>query len=85
MKTERQAYLLKEIREIKRRLAIVERQAVALQKTKATSPQTAFRRKYPKLSFDSRLFKLVGIDPPLSIEEEKKAIHEAVAVRFDTK
>jgi len=84
MKTEEQA-LMKELGKIKRRLALVERKAAALQKTRTTSPRAAFRRKYPRLSLDSRLFKLVGIDPLLSVEEEKKAIREAIAARFDAK
>jgi len=82
MKIERSVQLLKEIRALKRRLAIVERQAEALQKTKAVSPREAFRRKYPHLSLDPRLVKLVGIDPPLSIAEEKKAVREILAARL---
>lgn len=85
MKAERQEQILKEIREIKRRLQLVEQQAAAFQKARAVSPRDAFQKKYPQLHLDPRLFKLVGIDPLLGLAEEKRAIREAVAARFENK
>ena len=85
MKREPHQYILKEIQDIKRRLNRVERQAMSLQKVRTTSHRDDFQKKYPTLSPDSRLFKLVGIDPPLSVAEGKKAIREAIAGRFEAK
>jgi hypothetical protein len=85
MKTERRDQILKEIREIKRRLRFVERKAAALQKTRTISPRDAFQRKYPHVRLDPKLFKLVGIDPPLSVQEEKRAIRETIAGWFEAR
>jgi hypothetical protein len=85
MKTERQENILKEIQELKRRLYRVERKAAALQKTKPSSARSAFQEKYPHVRIDPQLFSLVGSDPPLSLEEEKREIREAIAARFKDK
>ena len=85
MKTERQEKILKEIQELKRRLYLVERKAAALQKTKPSSVRNAFQKKYPHVRIDQQLFSLVGSDPSLSLEEEKREIREAIATRFEDK
>ncbi len=69
MKAERREDIFEEIRQLKRRLSIVERKAAALQKPKPTSVRKAFRRKYPHIHIAPQLFNLVGIDPPLSLAE----------------
>lgn len=85
MKAEHKANIFEEIRQLKRRLSIVERKAAALQKPKPTSLRNAFRRKYPHVHIDPRLFDLVGIDPPLSLTEEKRELRGVIAERFDKK
>jgi hypothetical protein len=85
MKIERQEKILKEIQELKRRLYLVERKAAALQKIKPATVRSAFRKKYPHVRIDPQLFSLVGSDPPLSLEEEKGELHEAIAARFEDK
>ena len=85
MKTERQQRILKEIQELKRRLYLVERKAAALQKTKPATVRSAFRKRYPHVRIDPQLFNLVGSDPPLSLEEEKGELGEAIAARFEDK
>ena len=42
----------------------------------------AFRQRYPDVAVDPALFRLVGVDPPLTLNAEKAALHEAVADRF---
>jgi len=85
MKAEHKANIFEEIRQLKRRLSIVERKAAALQKPKRTSVRNAFRRKYPHIRIDPQLFDLVGIDPPLSLTEEKSELRDVVVERFDKK
>lgn len=85
MKTERQEKILKEIQDLKRRLYRVERKAAALQKTEPSSAWRAFQKKYPHVRIDQQLFSLVGSDPPLSLQEEKREIREAIAIRFEDK
>ena len=85
MKSERQEKILKEIQELKRRLYRVERKAAALQKTKPPTARSDFRKKYPHFRIAPQLFNLVGSDPPLSLEEEKRELREAIAARFDDK
>ena len=85
MNPERQEKILKEIQELKRRLYQVERKAAALQKTKPATVRSAFQKKYPHVRIDPQLFRLVGSDPPLSLEEEKRELREAIAARSDDK
>ena len=85
MNTERQDKILKEIQELKRRLSRVERKAAALQKTKSSTVRSAFQKKYPHVRIDPQLFSLVGSDPPLSLEEEKRELREAITAQFDDK
>ena len=85
MKTERQEKILKEIQDLKRRLYLVERKATALQKTKSSSARSAFQKKYPHVRIDPQLFSLVGSDPPLSLEKEKREVREAIVARFADK
>jgi hypothetical protein len=85
MKAERQENIFEEIQQLKRRLSIVERKAAALQKPRTVSVRNAFRRKYPQVRIDPQLFGLVGNDPPLSLTEEKRALRNAIAERFDEK
>jgi len=80
MATERQEEIFKEIRELKRRLSLVERKAVALQKPKPASVQNVFRRKYPHVRIDPQLLSLVGSDPSLSLAKEKRDLREGVNV-----
>ncbi len=53
MKAERRENIFEEIRQLKRRLSIVERKAAALQKP--TSVRNAFRRKYPHIRIPPQL------------------------------
>lgn len=85
MKIERQEKMLKEIQELKRRLYQVERKAAALQKTKPAAVRSAFQKKYPHVRIDPQLFRLVGSDPPLSLEEGKGELRETIAARFNDK
>jgi hypothetical protein len=85
MKTEPQEKILKEIQELKRRLYLVERKAAALQKTKPSVVRSAFQKKYPHVRIDPQLLSLVGSDPSLSLEEEKRELREAIAARFEDK
>ena len=85
MKTERPEKILKEIQDLKRRLYRVERKTAALQKTKPSTARSAFRKKYPHIGIDPQLFSLVGSDRPLSLEEEKREVREAIAARFEDK
>jgi len=45
----------------------------------------AFEQRYPDLAVDSTLFRLVGVDPPLSLADEKAAVREALGDRFAAK
>lgn len=85
MKTGRQENIFKEIQELKRRLSLIERKAAALQKPKPASVRNAFQRKYPHVRIDPQLLRLVGIDPPLSLAEEKRELRNAIIVRFADK
>lgn len=85
MKTERQGNIMKEIQELKRRLALVERKAAALQKPTPTSVRNALRRKYPQVRIDPQLFRLVGSDPPLSLAKEKKELRDILTARLTDK
>ncbi len=77
--------IIKEIREIKRRLRLVEKKTASLKKEKKVSPRQAFERKFPDFKVDAELFDLVGIDPPLSLRSEKKAIREAINLLYESK
>jgi len=77
--------IIKEIREIKKRLRLVEKRAASLKKEQKVSPKDAFRKKFPDLQVDPELFQLVGIDPPLSLRSEKKAIREAINLIYESK
>jgi len=77
--------IIREIREIKGRLRLVEKKAAGLRKGKRVAPEEAFEMKFPGLKVDPELFNLVGIDPPLNLRGEKKAIREAVNVLFESK
>ena len=85
MKTERQEKIFKKIRELKRRLSLVERKAMALRKPKPASVRNAFQRKYPQIRIDPQLLSLVGNDPPLSLAEEKRELRDVIAARFTDK
>ena len=85
MKTEQQEKIFEEIRELKRRLSLVEQKAIALQKPKPASVRNAFQRKYPHIYIDPQLLSLVGSDPPLSLAEEKKELRDIIATRFTNK
>ena len=77
--------ILRELRELERRLRVVERKAAAIRRTSASSPRIQFWKKYPGLDIDPGLFKLVGIDSPVRVRQEKRAIREAIAAWFDTR
>jgi hypothetical protein len=77
--------ILREIREIKKRLRLVEKKAASLKRERKVSPEEAFRKKFPSLRVDPELFKLVGIDPPLSLRSEKRAIREAISWLYESK
>ncbi len=44
----------------------------------------AFEQRSPDLAIDPTLFRLVGVDPPLSLGAEKTAVREALGDRFAT-
>jgi hypothetical protein len=48
------------------------------------SVRRAFYARYPLFQVDDDLLKLVGIDPPMDVRSEKRALREA-AVRADRK
>lgn len=75
----------KEIREIERRIRLIEKKAASLRRREKVSPREAFKRKFPDLQVDPELFKLVGIDPPLSLSSEKKAVREAINLLYESK
>lgn len=77
--------VLRDIREIRRRLSLVEKKAAALNGDKKISPKKAFQRKFPGLDVNPDLFKWVGIDPPLSIRREKEAVREAIKRLYESK
>ena len=77
--------IAKEIREIKRRLWLIEKKAVILKKEKKGSPEEAFKRKFPDLHVDPELFKCVGIDAPLSLRREKEALRDAIDLFYESK
>ena len=77
--------IVKEIREIKRRLRLVEKKAAHLRTGKKVSPIEVFKRKFPALQVDAELSKLVGIDSPLSLRSEKKAIRDAINLLYESK
>jgi hypothetical protein len=85
MRIERRENIFEEIRQLKHRLSIIERKAATLQKPKPNSIRNAFRRKYPHMHIDPQLFGLVGIDPPLSLVDEKRELRDIIAERFDQK
>ena len=58
---------------------------MALKKPHVPSPKRAFQEAYPHIHIDPRLFKFVGIDPPLSLEKEKATIGEAMRGRLAAK
>lgn len=77
--------VLRDIREIRRRLNLVEKKAAALNREKKSPPKKAFQQKYPNLDVNPDLFKCTGIDPPLSIRREKAAIREAIKQLYESK
>ena len=77
--------VLKDIREIRRRLNLVEKKAVVLSRGKMIPPMQAFQKKYPNLEVNPDLFKWVGMDPPLSIRKEKEAIRDAINQLYESK
>lgn len=48
------------------------------------SVRREFHNRYPSLQIDDDLLKLVGIDPPMDIRSEKRALCDAM-VRADRK
>ena len=85
MKTTQQEKILQEIQDLKRRLYRVERKAAALRKPKSSVARSAFRKRYPQVHIDPQLLSLAGSDPPLTLEEEKRQLYDAIADRFDEK
>lgn len=77
--------LLRDIREIRRRLGIVEKKAAILGKDKRASSRAVFQKKFPEVKINPGLFKWVGIDPPISIGKEKEAIREAINHLYESK
>ena len=77
--------IAKEIREIKRRLRLIEQKATSLKKEKKGSPEAAFKKKFPDIHVDPELFKCVGIDGPLSLRKEKKALRDAIDLFYESK
>lgn len=77
--------IAKEIREIKRRLRLIEQKATGLKKEKKESPEEAFKKKFPDVHVDPELFKCVGIDAPLSLRREKMALRNAIDLFYESK
>lgn len=77
--------IAKEIREVRKRLRLIEKKAAMLKKEKKEPPEEAFKRKFPDLHVDSELFKCVGIDAPLSLRREKKALRDAIDLFYESK
>ncbi len=55
---------------------------VLIERELLESPEQEFKKKFPKSKVDKQLFRLVGTQPSTNLEDEKKAIKEAVAERF---
>jgi len=77
--------VLRDIREIRRRLNLVEKKAALFSRGKMIPPKEAFQKKFPNLEVDPELLKWVGIDPPLSIRKEKEAIRDAINRIYESK
>jgi hypothetical protein len=71
MKTTSVKQIRRELREIKSRLRLVERQVNQLEVAETLSPEDEFRRKFPEMKVDRRWFKLVGSLPPVPVEEDE--------------
>jgi hypothetical protein len=54
------------------------RATVKHRKPSLGSVRREFQEQYPSLPVDDDLLKLVGIDPPLDLRSEKRALREAV-------
>lgn len=54
-------------------------------RAKPKEAQRAFEQRYPDVEVDPALFRLVGVDPPLSVEREKAALREALVERSTSK
>lgn len=54
-------------------------------RTSASAVEKAFRLRYPDVAVDPALFRLVGIDMPVSLDAERAALGEALATRFTTR
>ena len=77
--------VLKDIREIRRRLNLVEKKAAVFSRGKMIPPKKAFQKKFPNLEVNPDLFIWVGMDPPLSIRKEKEAIRDAINQLYESK
>lgn len=64
----------RELREIKSRLRLIERQVDQIEAAENLSPEEEFRRKFPDMKVDRRWFKLVGSLPPSPVEEDENEL-----------
>lgn len=51
----------------------------------AKAAQKAFQQQYPTISVAPALFRLVGVDPPLSLDGEHEALRDALVDWFAEK
>jgi hypothetical protein len=73
--------ILQEIRQLKNRLRLVERQVSRLEGHEEMSPEEEFSRVFPHVKVNPQWFKLVGALPPDPVENDEveltKALEEA--------
>lgn len=66
------------------RARVMRRSAKRRACSSAEVAEKAFRQRYPDIPVDAALFRLVGVDPPLSLDAERTALREALIERFAT-
>lgn len=78
METTTSKQLWFEINNLKKRLAAVEQQAAQLKPSDEFSPEEEFRREFPNMKIDRKWFRLVGILPPVPVDEDRNEIIRAI-------
>ena len=77
-------HLWVEINTLKKHLEAVERQAAQLKISEELSPEEEFRREFPHMKIARKLFNLVGIDPYLSLEDEKEELSRILTNAYES-
>lgn len=69
------AHMRGDIEKAEIKLVLIERELLE-------SPEQEFKKEFPGSKADKEIFKLVGTQPSMGLDEEKKAIRGAIAERF---